>query len=199
MTDIALQQPRRPGIGWLVLAIAALWGGLVTLGSLSGFLGRFPTELVAPAAAWLLGGVLLAYFRVAAFQQWVAAFGLRRLSALHIWRIGATAIFFYYGAHALLPEQFVFNAGWGDLIAGLLAIVAISLPFSLKTYWTFHTIGFADFVLAVGTGMFFAVTGGPGIENLASFPLALIPLFGVPISGATHIMAFHMMRKGIAR
>jgi hypothetical protein len=32
---------------------------------------------------------------------------------------------------------------------------------------------------------------------IAILPLALIPLFGVGISGATHLMAFDMLRRGV--
>jgi hypothetical protein len=31
---------------------------------------------------------------------------------------------------------------------------------------------------------------------ITTLPLALIPLFGVGISGATHLIAFDMLRKG---
>lgn len=31
------------------------------------------------------------------------------------------------------------------------------------------------------------------MANIASFPLALIPLFGVGLSGATHLICLHLL------
>ena len=181
----------------VILTVVTVWATLITLGSASGFFSTLPLPLLAPVAAIFLISVVMLYFKIGSFQSWVHDFGLRNLTAIHVWRIAATALFFWYGAKAMLPEIFVFNAGWGDLLAGILAVVAIVLPFRLRNYWTFHVIGFADFILAVGTGMAFSLLAVPTMDNIVTFPLALIPLFGVPISGATHIMAFHMMRKGV--
>jgi hypothetical protein len=59
-----------------------------------------------------------------------------------------------------------------------------------------HRFGFADFVVAVGTGLAFTLLLDPRMAPITALPLALIPLFGVGISGATHIIAFDMLRRG---
>lgn len=46
---------------------------------------------------------------------------LRALTLFNVWRVPAALAFFYYGSQGDLPTAFVRNAGWGDLIAGLLA------------------------------------------------------------------------------
>ena len=58
-----------------------------------------------------------------------------------------------------------------------------------------HRFGFVDFVIAVGTGLTFTLLLDPRMELIATLPFALIPLFGVGISGASHIVAFDMLRR----
>ena len=53
----------------------------------------------------------------------------------------------------------------------------------------FHIIGLADFLLAVGTGLALTLVGTPLMSNIAAYPVVLIPLLGVPVSGAMHVMA----------
>ena len=54
----------------------------------------------------------------------------------------------------------------------------------------------ADFIVAVGTGMLLTVSEAPAIDNLRSFPVALIPLVLVPLSALTHVAAFDLLRRG---
>ena len=77
---------------------------------------------------------------------------------------------------------------------------ALYLPFkpeSLERYWVFHSFGFLDFVVAVGTGLTYTLLQDARMAPVAVLPLALIPLFGVGISGATDLIAFDRLRRGI--
>lgn len=65
----------------------------------------------------------------------------------------------------------------------------LALPQSTWKYWGFHLFGLADFVTAVGTELTFALLQVPTMGTIATFPIALIPLFGVGISSASHLMA----------
>jgi hypothetical protein len=127
----------------------------------------------------------------------VDAIGLRAITVFHVWRLGAAVLFFWYGAHELLPPVFARNAAWGDLIAGLLAVIVLLLPERRATYLGFHLVGFADFVDAVGTGLFFTLQHDPRMGAIRILPLALIPLFGVGVSGASHLIAFDMLRRRV--
>ena len=60
-------------------------------------------------------------------------------------------------------------------------------------YWGFHLFGLADFATAVSAGLIFSLLQVPTMETIATFPVALIPLFGVGISGASHIMALDIL------
>jgi hypothetical protein len=188
------------GTGLYVAIALALWAGGVALAAAAGWLTLVPTRTVAPLVVLGIAAPVLVYVLSPGLRAWLAAVGLRRLTALHVWRIGAAAVFFAYGAQGALPETFVANAGWGDLIAGLLALaVVLWRRAGTRAYLAVHLFGFADFVLAVGTGLSFTLMGDPLMDTIRTFPLALIPLFGVGVSGAVHIVAFHLLWQARGR
>ena len=90
---------------------------------------------------------------------------------------------------------FVILAGWGDMLAGVLAILIFLVPRGRLTIAGFHIVGFIDFVVAVGTGILLNAIAPESMANILLLPIALIPLIGVPLSGATHIAALHMLWK----
>lgn len=180
----------------ILLTVAALWGLAVTYGSAAGVLRALPPLAVAPLIG--LGVILPAavYALSKGFRTYIETLGLRALSGFHAWRIGAGLVFFWYGAHDLLPPVFVRNAGWGDFITGVLAIVVMIAPKTATRYWALHLFGFTDLLLAVGTGLTLFLLHDPRMAGIQTLPMALIPLYGVGISGANHIMAFHLLSKG---
>jgi hypothetical protein len=125
----------------------------------------------------------------------VDAIGLRRLTLFHIWRIPAGVLFLYYGATGGLPLAFALIAGVGDILAGLGASTLLASDATIERLRRIHRFGFADFVTAVGTGLAFTLFGDPLMATLTTLPMALIPLFGVGLSGATHIVALYSMRR----
>jgi len=181
----------------ILLSILALWGLAVAVAAQTGLYGVIPPLLLAPLIALGIVAPVIVYALSAGFRAYIEALGLRALTAFHIWRIGAALIFFWYGAHNLLPEVFVRNAGWGDLVAGFLALGVTVLPESRGRYLVFHIVGFADFVVAVGTGLAMFLLHDPRMAGIQTLPMALIPLYGVGISGASHIMAFDLLRRRI--
>ena len=50
---------------------------------------------------------------------------LVHLTLFNVWRIPAAIAFFVAGARGVLPERFVTNAAWGDLLAGVLAAAVV--------------------------------------------------------------------------
>ena len=164
------------GLGLLAEIPLPLFGGLVALG------------IVLPTTT---------YFALPALRRWAERVGIRALTLLHVWRIPAALVFFEYGAAGLLPAEFVRNAAWGDLAAGTLAALAFTLPEWRAKYWAVHLFGFADFVLAVGTGLLLSLMAVPLMANIATFPIVFIPLFGVGLSGAAHIIALDLLRRRV--
>lgn len=139
--------------------------------------------------------MLLPYYQYPAIQRYVASLNPRSLIRFHLWRIVAGVAFLYYGSQSLLPERFVINAGYGDLAVGLLVPLILLGRGSTRKYIAFHLLGLLDFVVAVGTGLTFAFLQVPLMENIVEFPIVLIPLFGVPLTGASSIMAIDVLLK----
>ena len=184
----------RTGRGHIVLlTVLAVWGLGVAIAARTGlFGGVYPLLLAGLIALGILLPVV-AYALSRSFRDYIEALGLRGLTAFHVWRIAAALVFFWYGANNLLPEVFVQNAGWGDLIAGLLALGVILLPETRNRYLVFHLFGFADFIVAVGTGLTLFLLNDTRMTGIQTLPMALIPFYGVGISGASHIMAFDLL------
>lgn len=192
--DQELEVRKRHGTR-LLLAVLAIWGLGVAVAAETGVYRAMPPLLLAPMIALGIVVPVIVYAMSGSFRAYIEAIGLRSLTAFHIWRIGAALLFFWYGAHNLLPEIFVQDAGWGDLIAGFLALGVLLLPESRNRYLAFHIFGFADFVVAVGTGLTFFLLNDPRMSAIQTLPMALIVLYGVGISGASHIMAFDLLRR----
>ncbi|MEM9795359.1 MAG: permease [Pseudomonadota bacterium] len=186
------------GLARIVATTLVLWAGAVAWAASSDIFVSFPLPLFAALVSVLLIAATSAYLFVPRLSAGVEQFGLRKLTALHIWRIPAALAFYYYGAQGFLPPVFVVLAGTGDLIAGLLALYVVTAkPDSKRAYIVFHIVGMTDFVIAVGTGLTFSLLADPRMVTIALFPLALIPLFGVTISGATHVAAFDLLRRNL--
>jgi hypothetical protein len=179
----------------VLLSVLAIWGLAVAVAAETGVYRAVTPLLLAPVIALGIVVPVVVYAISDGFRAYIEAIGLRSLTAFHVWRIAAALVFFWYGAHNLLPETFVRNAAWGDLVAGLLALGVILLPESRNRYLAFHIVGFADFVVAVGTGLTLFLLNDPRMSAIETLPMALIPLYGVGISGASHIMAFDLLRR----
>ncbi|WP_051334472.1 hypothetical protein [Bradyrhizobium sp. Ai1a-2] len=181
----------------VLLTVLAIWGLAVVVAAEAGVYRAIYPLVLAPIIALGIVVPVVVYAISDGFRAYIEAVGLRPLTAFHIWRIAAALVFFWYGAYNLLPEIFVRNAAWGDLVAGLLALGVTLLPESRNRYLVFHIFGFADFVVAVGTGLTLFLLNDPRMSGIETLPMALIPLYGVGISGASHIMAFDLLRRGV--
>ncbi|MDR6382676.1 MULTISPECIES: hypothetical protein [Paraburkholderia] len=186
---------RKNGGTGVLLGVLIVWGLAVAAAAEAGaYRAIYPLGLASLIALGIVAPVAV-YSMSRSFRTYIANIGLRTLTAFHIWRIAAALVFFWYGAHDLLPEAFVRNAGWGDLIAGLMALGVTMLPKTRNRYLIFHLFGFADFVVAVGTGLTYFLLNDPRMSGIQTLPMALIPFYGVGISGASHIMAFDLLRR----
>lgn len=208
MTSLSHRSTAHPPARETSLATAAAataaallaWGVGVTLAAGSGLLGR----LWMPAVALLVAaGIIiptLIYVASPALQRLARAVGLRAITAFHIWRIPAALLFVWYGAAGALPPLFWILAGVGDLIAGAWALMVVRRPgATLAHHQAMHRFGSADFLVAVGTGLAYTLLLDPRMALITTLPMALIPLFGVGISGTTHIIAFHLIRTEASR
>jgi hypothetical protein len=183
------------GLGLLL----AFWLAAVIWAALSGALARLHMPWIAALVAAGIVVPAAIYFGSGSVQAFAQRIGLRRLTLLHMWRVPAALAFYAYGLAGELPPLFWLLAGTGDLIAGLYAAGALRAQPSRAYYRRFHAFGFADFVVAVGTGLTYTLMLDPRMAPIAQWPMALIPLFGVGLSGAAHLIAFDLLRRGHPR
>ena len=197
ITTVPLSVRQRRTTTLLIAAFLSAWLAAVVIGAQTGIIAALYMPLIAVLVATSIALPTLCYFASSTFQGYVQELGHRPLMLLHIWRIPAALLFFWYGAKGELPPTFWVLAGVGDFIAGSYALYLAFKPETSRRYLSFHLFGFADFVVAVGTGLTFTLLLDPRMAPIAVLPMALTPLFGVGISGATHLMAFHMLKQGV--
>jgi hypothetical protein len=176
----------------LLLVGACAWFTSVVVASTSGALGALAGRFMPAYAVLVVIGIatpVLTYYASRSVRSAIDAIGIRQLTLMHAWRIAAAFAFFYYGSRGSLPVLFWVPAGVGDLLAGAYALSLTFGDASIERYRRVHRFGFADFVSAVGLGLTFTLLGDPRMEFLTTLPMALIPLFGVGLSGASHIIA----------
>lgn len=173
----------------LTLGALAAWVTTVSILGTIGLFSAIPLPAVAALVALGIGAPLALYFADTGFRAYMRTVPIERLTVFHIWRIPAALAFFHHGSQGLLPDAFVRNAAWGDLIAGLLVPVVLLMPKGRSKFLGFHLFGMADFVLAVGTGLYFSIVDDPEMATIAVMPLVVIPLFGVCVSGVSHVIA----------
>jgi hypothetical protein len=183
-------------MGVAVAILLAGWAAAVAAASLTGLLAQIYQPFIGAIVAATIILPTLFYFASPAMQVLMDRIGHSRILQFHIWRIPAGLLFFWYGARGELPTPFWLLAGVGDLIAGSYAMFLAVRPERHRDYLGFHLFGFADFIVAVGTGLTFTLLMDERMAAITTLPLALIPLFGVGISGVTHLIAFDMLRKG---
>lgn len=90
-----------------------------------------------------------------------------------------------------LPRAFAVPAAYGDLVAALLALLAIVAlrrrwPSALGLVWLFNVVGLLDLIIAFTQGLRFRV------ELQAAY---YIPTFAVPALVVTHIMMYTMLLR----
>lgn len=181
---------------WFILALS-IWGATVFWGGYYGFLARIPLTWIAPIVVTGIMTPVLFYYLNDAFRSYIESISLKHLTLFNVWRIPAGLTFLYYGSRNLLPEPFVHNAAFGDIAVGLLVPVVLMFRGGISKYLVFHIFGLLDFVIAVGTGLTFTLLQVPLMENIRMFPIVLIPLYGVCITGALHIMTLDILLKRI--
>ena len=108
-------------------------------------------------------------------------------------------------ASGRLPAPFAPAAGWGDIIAGVVAVPLAWLVWRRERDvrgWVlaWNIFGIADLVNAIGLGVISSpgplqVFGGePGAAMMATLPWLLIPAFLVPLLACTHLAVFYRLR-----
>ncbi|MEX2551681.1 MAG: hypothetical protein WD627_01575 [Actinomycetota bacterium] len=137
-----------------------------------------------------------AWYRSERVRELAGAAPLPWLIGIQLYRV-LGAVFLIALAEKAMPAEFALPAGIGDIVVGLAApAVGYAVYKRVRSYRTMATswnvFGFADLVVAVGTGFAtspsvfqFLSTDAPNFA-ITRFPLVLIPTFLVPISVLLH-------------
>lgn len=177
---------------WLVLALGASALGVVSM------------DRLALVPAGVLAGVLalvLAYLRVPSFRAFARGIDLRVPLLFHFVRLPIGIAFLVLESFQRLDPTFATRAGWGDVLAGGLALVAaLAVPAhtrgrrALVAAW--NVIGLADILMVVATAQWVIFLSGhpETMAVMTGFPWSAIPLFFVPVVIATHFLVFARLR-----
>lgn len=119
---------------------------------------------------------------------------LHRLVGVQIYRnLGALFLISHFVFNSYLSREFAINAGWGDVLTGMLAIPVAFMAYKRIQLWQIAVvlwcfIGIGDLILAPLTAQIY---GGPHTDD---FPVSAIPLFiGPPIGIILHLLTFRVL------
>jgi len=155
----------------------------------------FNIQLALGYVAWLL---CFAAYGWPKLRTMSPADAIRAIAALHCFRFFGLAFAFHGLVGADVPSAFAIPAAWGDLAAGLLAMLALaSFRSSRPLFWVFavafNAVGAAD--LAVN--YYHAVRLGLPEVSGELGPMYAVTILYVPILMITHGAAFLLMARAL--
>jgi hypothetical protein len=112
---------------------------------------------------------------------------------LHLFRFVGAAFMIQGVVSPTLPAGFAVPAAYGDLVAVLLAWIALLLrgkPLSLPALWCFNVWGTLDLLFAFFQGLF-----GVGIQPSSLGAAFFIPTVYVPLLLCTHAVLFLLLAR----
>jgi hypothetical protein len=190
--------PRR----W-ALAVLAAWVAAALAFAFSGVLPRLPPLLI-PALIWtpVLSGVL-AYRASAPVRAFVHGLDPRWPILFHLVRVGFGAAFLVLLGRGALPSAFALPAGYGDLVAGTLALPALwaasrLTPRRRALVLGWNVIGLVDILMVFVSAQRLILFAGDRqlLSEFARFPFSLLPVLVVPLVLLTHFAVFARLAHG---
>ena len=190
-------------------ALLGLWIGLAAAAGAAGWLtnpGPFPIMGIFVAAPLLAAAIAAAW---PAARQAMLSLPLPLMVGLNIGRV-AGVLFLLLAAEGRLSGPFPYSAGWGDIIAGALALPILWLMQDNGRQTTaihlWNAFGMADLVLAIGLGVTSAANSplgifrdGAGSEAMQHLPWSFVPTVLVPIYMILHAIIWARLRRPVMR
>jgi hypothetical protein len=178
-----------------------IWGVAAAIAGSVGLIAHLPSLVVPLCVFGMSVGLSIATVHVGWLQDAIASIGVRALLAANLVRfIGGYFIWLY--AQGRLPLEFAMRAGWGDIVAAAGAALLLAWPQSPSfrpALLIWNVIAMLDLFVAVGTAGWLNVTRPGSMAEIASLPLALVPLYFVPILMASHVVIFRTLLRGTTR
>jgi hypothetical protein len=179
-------------LNWLL----ALWGLAAGAAGAVHLLAHLPGAGPQILVASLTISLSVAVMRVGWLRDAVKKVSARKILGLHVLRVVPGAWFLWLYAQGRMPVEFAERAGWGDIIAGLGATGLLFWPEGVgfrRAARLWNIFALADLIVAVGTAGWLNATRPGAMVEISSLPLALIPLWLVPMLVATHILLFRRL------
>jgi hypothetical protein len=142
---------------------------------------------------FLVWGIIAARYLWPALRERPRADALRPLLLLHSFRFIGLAFLVPGVVSPNLPEGFARPAGYGDLIAAVLALLALAglrSRLGIPVVWLFNLWGSADLLYAYYLGRV-----GIGIEPGQLGAAYFIPTVVVPLLLTTHVLVFRLLMR----
>lgn len=182
-----------------------IWYGLIFFLGKRGFFGE--TLLSIPMIGFGFGLMFFfvrSIYKSLFFQKIFEAIPLPWVLGVQIFRVMGYGFLVFY-ALGLIPGEFAIPTGVGDMIVGLTApfvayLYAKKHARRLAIWWNY--LGIGDLALALTLGMstyprpFQVLTTSVSNEQIALFPLVMVPLFAVPLSILLHLFTLRSLKKG---
>lgn len=178
-------------------ALLALWGVAAALAGKFGLLGHLPPRLAPVLIAGLTVSFSLALARIPWLRTAVDLFSVRQMIGSHVPRfVGGYFLWLYHEGR--LPAEFAQRAGWGDIAAAAGALVLLFWPEGKgfrRALFGWNALAMLDLFVAVGTAGWLNGVRPGSMAEIGQFPLALIPLWLVPVFLSNHIVLFRRGRE----
>ena len=184
----------------IVGAVLLLWFLLALILGANETYVRAPGALPLPIMVAVLTPILvflIAFWTIGAFRNFVMSMDLPLIAGIQAWRFAGLGFIALY-AYGVLPGIFAWPAGLGDMAIGVTApfvVLALRRQPSFaagRRFQVWNLLGMLDLVVAVSLGGLSSVLGYGISGEIATFPMAqlplvLIPAFFVPLFVMLHI------------
>jgi hypothetical protein len=193
-----------------IAAVLAVWLAAVVVLGATGALASPPGKPPLPIGIGFAAPIALFFLTLRlsrTFREFILSMDLRLITGIQAWRFAGLGFLALY-TYNILPGGFAFPAGLGDMAIGITApFMAAALTrhptFATSTgFRVWNLLGILDLVTAIGDGTFNAVhsTGAPGEITtgvMAQLPLALIPIYLVPLFFMLHVTSLLQSRLAV--
>jgi hypothetical protein len=191
-----------------VAGLLGLWIGLAATAGAAGWLSiarPFPVMGIFVAAPLLAAAIAAAW---PAARQAMLSLPLPLMVGLNIGRV-AGVLFLLLVAEGRLSGPFPYSAGWGDIIAGALALPILWLMQQNRHTTAIHlwnAFGMADLVMAITLGVTSAANSplgifrdGAGSDAMQHLPWSFVPTVLVPLYMILHAIIWVRLHRPALR
>ena len=180
------------GPGTAAWLVGGLWGWAVA--------ANVYALNTGPGFAWLAPAIVLpivlgtALTFVPPVSRLLENVSIAKLVGVQVYRnAGAVFLLAHFGFGHYMSREFALNAGWGDVLTGMLAIPVAAAAYYRIRYWAvlvvaWCLIGTTDLIVAPITAQIY------GAMRVDDFPINSIPIFFSPPLGILlHIVAIRAL------